>query len=66
MPLYEFKCPRCGKQETRLQVSFEPVAPRCECGPWMILTLSPASVHFKGKGFAKRDRQRAKVDKQGA
>jgi putative FmdB family regulatory protein len=58
MPLYEFKCPRCEKVETRLQVSFEPVAPRCECGPWMILQLIATTVHFKGDGFAKRDRAR--------
>ena len=56
MPLYSFKCPRCERIEERLQVSFEPVVPRCECGPWMILQLTPAPVHFKGKGFAKRDR----------
>jgi len=64
MPLYEFKCPTCGRIEQRLQVSYEPVNPRCECGPWMILQLVATPVHFKGKGFAKRDRD--KVKKQGA
>jgi len=64
MPLYEFKCPTCQRIEQRLQVSYEPVNPRCECGPWMILQLVATPVHFKGKGFAKRDRD--KVKKQGA
>jgi putative FmdB family regulatory protein len=64
MPLYEFKCPTCGRIEERLQSGFEPVVPRCECGPWMILQLTPSAVLFKGKGFAKRDRDTVK--KQGA
>ena len=57
MPIYEFKCPTCGKTEERMQSGYEPVVPRCECGPWMILQLTPSAVVYKGKGWAKRDRQ---------
>ncbi len=64
MPIYEFKCPSCGKVEERMQSGFEPVVPRCECGPWMILQLTPSAVVYKGKGWAKRDRDTVK--RQGA
>ena len=56
VPLYSFKCPTCGRIEERLQSGYEPVTPRCECGPWMILQLTPSAVVYKGKGWAKRDR----------
>ena len=55
VPLYSFKCPTCGRIEERLQSGFEPVTPRCECGPCMILQLTPSAVIYKGKGWAKRD-----------
>jgi putative FmdB family regulatory protein len=57
MPVYEFKCNACGKVETRLQVSYQPVAPRCECGPWMTLQLVASTVVYKGAGWAKKDRK---------
>jgi len=64
VPLYSFKCPTCGRIEERLQSGYEPVTPRCECGPWMILQLTPSAVVYKGKGWAKRDRD--SIKKQGA
>ena len=64
VPLYSFRCPSCGRIEERLQSGYEPVTPRCECGPWMILQLTPSAVIYKGKGWAKRDRDTIK--KQGA
>ena len=64
VPLYSFKCPTCGRIEERLQSGYEPLTPRCECGPWMVLQLTPSAVVYKGKGWAKRDRDTVK--KQGA
>jgi predicted nucleic acid-binding Zn ribbon protein len=56
-PLYVFECWTCFTTEERLQTGFEPVKPRCDgCGAWMVLTLTATSVHFKGKGWAKKDR----------
>jgi putative FmdB family regulatory protein len=60
VPIYEFKCPACGKIEQRIQVSYEPVKPRCECGPWMTLQLVATAVHFQGDGWAKKDRKAGK------
>lgn len=60
MPLYEFKCPACGRREERLQVGFQPVAPRCECGPLMVLVVNAAAIVWKGPGSAKKDRKEGK------
>jgi putative FmdB family regulatory protein len=57
MPIYEFKCPSCGRIEERMQSGFQPVAPHCECGPYMVLQIAPSVVVFSGKGWAKKDRK---------
>jgi len=43
--------------EERMQSGFQPVAPHCECGPYMILQIAPSLVVFSGKGWAKKDRK---------
>ena len=60
MPLYEWKCPRCERHEERLQVGFQPVAPRCECGPFMVLVLNSPAIVWNGSGSAKKDRRQDK------
>lgn len=60
MPLYVFECGTCNRREERLQVGFVPVPPRCECGPWMRLVITPASIAYKGEGWAKKERKEGK------
>jgi predicted nucleic acid-binding Zn ribbon protein len=40
-----------------MQTSFEPAAPLCECGAYMVLQIAPSVVVFSGKGWAKKDRK---------
>ena len=53
MPLYEYKCPKCGKTETiRMSIdsAFNKVI-ECECGSDMDRQISAPYPIFKGDGF---------------
>ncbi len=58
MPMYEYKCPKCGHQEEKLQ-SFNDPAPNCEknCDEKkpvkMKRLISRTSFQLKGGGWAK-------------
>lgn len=61
MPIYEFECATCKALYVRHQTGYEPIAPRCEkCGPWMKLRITPASIAYKGDGWAKKERREEK------
>ena len=57
MPLYDYACSDCGR---RIEVSHgihEDGPQRCEaCGGRLRRVLSPPAVHFKGSGWAKKER----------
>jgi putative FmdB family regulatory protein len=57
MPIYEWLCKACNKSCEQMQTSFEPAAPLCECGAYMVLQIAPSVVVFSGKGWAKKDRK---------
>lgn len=56
MPLYDYKCPKCGTEIDVLQ-SFTSPAPNCpECGTVMSKEVSkPGGFEFKGSGFYATD-----------
>lgn len=56
MPLYEYKCDKCGKRVEILQrVSDKPYAHCPNCGGDMKKLFSSPAIQFKGSGFYKTD-----------
>ncbi len=52
MPLYEYKCEKCGKKFDALQkFSDEPLTTHEECGGPVERLISPPAFHFKGSGW---------------
>jgi putative FmdB family regulatory protein len=54
MPLYDYKCPKCGKE-------FEDTAPiisrdtiKCDCGELAIRLITGGSFLLKGEGWSKQ------------
>ena len=56
MPLYEYKCEKCGKRVEILQrVSDKPYSHCPNCGGDMKKLVSSSAIQFKGSGFYKTD-----------
>ncbi|MFM2098271.1 MAG: hypothetical protein RIT06_899 [Chloroflexota bacterium] len=58
MPLYDYRCTRCDLVVELLR-GIEEAAPAAHegCGGALERLFTPASVHFKGSGWAKLDRR---------
>lgn len=56
MPIYEYRCLKCGHQFEKLQnISDRPVG-RCEkCGERVTRLFHPVAIRFKGSGFYSTD-----------
>ncbi len=69
MPIYEYKCLKCGHQFEKMQNISDDAVRRCEkCGEQVTRLFHPVAVHFKGSGFystdygkgsTRKDRERA-------
>jgi putative FmdB family regulatory protein len=63
MPLYEYKCNKCGTAFEVIQKIAEPPMTKCpQCGGSVKKIISAPALQFKGSGFyitdyAKKDRQ---------
>ncbi len=56
MPIYEYKCDRCGEVfEVRQKFSDEPVAVHERCGGTVQRLMSAPSFQFKGSGWYATD-----------
>lgn len=56
MPLYDFKCPQCGKEVDLFQSSKAPMPACPTCGCEMDKQISkPGGFEFKGSGFYATD-----------
>jgi putative FmdB family regulatory protein len=59
MPLYDYDCAACGRRVEVIHGVHAPGpthCPNCGSGP-MKKAITAAAVHFKGTGWAKRDRR---------
>ncbi len=52
MPLYEYRCLKCGVQREKIQKFSDPVLTTCEkCGGQLERLVSSAAIQFKGSGW---------------
>jgi putative FmdB family regulatory protein len=52
MPVYEYKCAKCGKHfDFRQKFSDEPLTVHEDCGGELEKLISPPAFHFKGTGW---------------
>ena len=52
MPLYEYKCKKCGHRFEKIQKFSDPPVKKCpECGGAVEQLLSAPAVQFKGSGW---------------
>ena len=56
MPLYEYKCVKCGERVEIIQRVSDPPYSHCpKCGGDMRKMISSPAIQFKGSGFYKTD-----------
>src|SRR5580692_6366741 len=56
MPLYEYKCNKCGHRFERLLKSYNETVKECPvCGGEVERLISASAVQFKGSGFYSTD-----------
>lgn len=56
MPLYEYKCSKCGERVETIQRVSDPPYSHCpKCGGEMKKQMSAPAIQFKGSGFYKTD-----------
>ena len=56
MPLYEYKCEKCGERVEIIQRVSDPPYSHCpKCGGDMKKQISSPAIQFKGSGFYKTD-----------
>lgn len=65
MPLYEYKCLKCGYVFELLQKPNDLPLKKCiKCGSPVKKILSPPSLHFKGEGWYITDYAQKKPEKK--
>ena len=52
MPIYEYRCRKCGAQFENIQKFSDPILTKCKkCGGELEQLLSSPAIRFKGSGF---------------
>ena len=56
MPIYEYRCLKCGHQFEKIQKISDNPARKCEkCGDRVTRVFHPVAIRFKGSGFYTTD-----------
>lgn len=56
MPIYEYRCLKCGHQFEKFQKISDSAASKCEqCGDRVTRVFHPVAIRFKGSGFYTTD-----------
>lgn len=56
MPIYEYRCLKCGHQFEKFQNITDDAVSHCEkCGERVTRLFHPVAIHFKGSGFYTTD-----------
>jgi putative FmdB family regulatory protein len=56
VPIYEYRCEKCGASfEVMQRMSDEPLSECEKCGGALRKVLHPVAIHFKGSGFYTTD-----------
>ena len=63
MPLYEYKCVKCGHRFEKIESVSSPISKKCpKCGAKAERMLSAAAIQFKGSGWYVTDYAGKKTD----
>jgi len=63
LPLYEYKCVKCGHRFEKIESVSSPISKKCpKCGAKAERMLSAAAIQFKGSGWYVTDYAGKKTD----
>ncbi|MHB1361656.1 MAG: FmdB family zinc ribbon protein [Thermoleophilia bacterium] len=63
MPIYEYRCLKCGHQFEKMQKIADRPVSRCEkCNERVTRVFHPVAIHFKGSGFYSTDYGKKRSD----
>lgn len=63
MPIYEYRCLKCGHQFEKMQKIADRPVSKCEkCKERVTRVFHPVAIHFKGSGFYSTDYGRKHKD----
>ncbi|MFA6002397.1 MAG: FmdB family zinc ribbon protein [Thermoleophilia bacterium] len=64
MPIYEYRCLKCGHQFEKMQKISDSAVSHCEkCGKRVTRVFHPVAIHFKGSGFYSTDYGKKKTSR---
>jgi len=65
LPIYEYRCLKCGHQFEKFQKISDTAASKCEkCGDRVTRVFHPVAIRFKGSGFYTTDYGKASSRKK--